>query len=65
METMLLKDVRMRPNDDLHAKGHEMFCYMNLVGKSSSMKFCSKVDESYDDVHFSLLNDNERHVNVL
>ena len=54
METMLLNHVRMRPNDDLHAKGHEMFCRTKLVGKSSSIMFMSEVDENYYDVDFSL-----------
>ena len=57
METMLLKHVRMRPNDDLHAKGHEMFYYMKLIRESLSIKFFSEVHENYNDVHFSLFND--------
>ena len=54
METMLLNHVRMRSNDDLHAKGHKMFCRTKLVGKSSSIMFMSEVDENYNDVDFSL-----------
>ena len=54
METMLLNHMRMRSNDDLHAKGHKMFCRTKLVGKSSSIMFMSEVDENYNDVDFSL-----------
>ena len=57
METMLLKHVRMRPNDDLHAKGHKMFYYTKLIRESLSIKFFSEVHENYNDVHFSLFND--------
>ena len=57
METVLLKHVWMRPNDDLHAKGHKMFYYMKLIRESISIKFFSEVHENYNDLHFSLFND--------
>ena len=56
MDTMLLKHVRMCSNDDLHAKGHEMLCYMKLIRERFWKKFFSEVHENYNDVHFGLNN---------
>ena len=54
LDTMWLEHVRMRSNDQMHTKGHQMFVYTMLVGKCSWVAFLAIVQKHDHDIHVIL-----------